>query len=212
MTNANLNFDVEYVDASSVIPQGASAVPSDQSYYVDPNIWEIQDTAGGSTTPQPTPTASTGSSPPPFPSPSCNPNASGGFDLNAAITALGYFCTQQTATVQAGSQPISQSYPGGQGPGEIFSIRFTLSWDASQSGCPASLSPNQNDGRDCNTIFHSIVGGCPGDHNSVENAGGSVAWQCGYWSLGFDEGGPVLAPTTSSGDPFSATDPVPTPT
>ncbi len=83
MTNANLIFDVEYVDASSVIPQGASAVPSDQSYYVDPNIWEIQDTAGGSTTPQPTPTASTGSSPPPFPSPSCNPNASGGFDLNA---------------------------------------------------------------------------------------------------------------------------------
>lgn len=212
MTNAGFHFDVEYVDASSVIPQGATPVPSDQGFYVDTDIWEIQDTTGGSITPQPTATVPTGSSPPPFPSPSCNPNASGGFDPNAAITALGYFCTQQTATVQVSSKPISQSYPGGQGPGEIFSIRFTLSWDASQSGCPASLSPNQNDGRDCNTIFHSIVSGCPSDHNRVENSGGSVAWQCGYWSLGFDGGGPVLAPTTSSSDPFTVTDIIPTPT
>ena len=38
--------DVLFVDSAGVVPQGAKPVPSGQAYYVDPNIWEVQDPAG----------------------------------------------------------------------------------------------------------------------------------------------------------------------
>lgn len=144
MTTINITTNVIYVDAAAVVPQGATAVLSGQNYYVDPDIWEIQDPAGG---PVPSESTATETTEPIFPTPSCNPNASGGIDPDAAITALGQFCTQQTGTVQPSSQPISQTYAGGQGPGGSYTIRLTLSWDASEGSCPASQSPTQNDGR-----------------------------------------------------------------
>ena len=38
--------DVLFIDSAGVVPQGASPVPPGQAYYVDPDIWEIQDPAG----------------------------------------------------------------------------------------------------------------------------------------------------------------------
>ena len=58
-------FDVIYVDATDVIPQGASAVPAGQDFYVDPTLWEIQDPAGGPPPPQPSPSATSSSPQPP---------------------------------------------------------------------------------------------------------------------------------------------------
>ena len=95
------------------------------------------------------------SSAPPFPSPSCLPAADGGMILDNAVKAIGDFCLQQTETVSKGSPPISHTYDGG----ETHTIRFTLSWD-DQGDCPASQSPSQNGGRDCNTVFHNILSGC----------------------------------------------------
>ncbi|KAK4692868.1 hypothetical protein P7C71_g4416, partial [Lecanoromycetidae sp. Uapishka_2] len=53
-------FDVIYVDSTGVVPQGVVQVASNQSQnnYVDPNLWEIQDPAGGDPPPQPTPSNS----------------------------------------------------------------------------------------------------------------------------------------------------------
>ncbi|KAI4143815.1 MAG: hypothetical protein L6R39_004446 [Caloplaca ligustica] len=94
---------------------------------------------------------------PPFPAPSCEPEVSGGFDEAAAITALGDFCTTQTGIISPGSAPISKTY--NSGPGRHVGIRLTATWDADDRGpdCPPSQSPNQNEGRDCNTIFHNIL-------------------------------------------------------
>lgn len=102
-------------------------------------------------------TSSTAQQPlgPPFPSPSCLPAADGGFDIDTAVKHLEEFCTAETGSISAGSQPISKTYDGGHND----TIRFTLSWDGSGI-CPQSQSPNQNGGRDCNTIFHNIISGC----------------------------------------------------
>ena len=94
---------------------------------------------------------------PTFPSPSCLPAAEGGFDPSMAVAAIGDFCLQQNGTISSNnSQPISKSYDGGHNT----KIRLTLSWDTLGTNCPASQSPSQNAGRDCNTIFHNIVFGC----------------------------------------------------
>ena len=98
-----------------------------------------------------------------FPTPSCLPAAEGGIIQSSAMTALGDFCTTQTATVSAGAQPISETYDGGEG----HTIRLTMSWYAAAGDCPQSQSPNQNAGRDCNTIFRNILSGCKYDSSSV---------------------------------------------
>lgn len=92
---------------------------------------------------------------PPFPSPSCLPAADGGFDIDTAVKHLEEFCTAENGSISAGSQPISKTYDDGHND----TIRFTLSWDGSGI-CPQSQSPNQNGGRDCNTILHNIISGC----------------------------------------------------
>ena len=61
--NENEMFDTIYIDSAGVVPQGASAVPAGQDYFVDTTLWEIQDPAGGPPPPQPSP--STVSSAPP---------------------------------------------------------------------------------------------------------------------------------------------------
>ena len=91
-----------------------------------------------------------------FLAPSCLPAAEGGIIQSTAIAALGDFCTTQTASVSAGAQPITKTYDGG----EFHTIRLTMSWQPGSNNCPQSQSPNQNAGRDCNTIFHSILSGC----------------------------------------------------
>lgn len=93
----------------------------------------------------------------PFPTPSCKPEAFGGYDGDKAIDALEDFCTFYTRTITPGSVPVSQVYDSG--PGREVPIRLSVAWDAGDPGqiCPSSQSPTQNEGRDCNTIFHSIV-------------------------------------------------------
>ena len=91
-----------------------------------------------------------------FPAPSCLPAAEGGIIQSDAINALGDFCTTQTASISVGAQPITKTYDGGEG----HTIRLTMSWQSTAADCPQSQSPNQNAGRDCNTIFHSILSGC----------------------------------------------------
>ena len=72
-TDENVVEDVIYIDAAGVVPQGASPVPAGQDYFVDTNLWEIQDPAGGPPPTQPSPSASITSvqvsSPTPSPSP-----------------------------------------------------------------------------------------------------------------------------------------------
>ena len=67
------------------------------------------------------------------------------------------FCVNTVNKVAPASDPISKTYDGG----ENTQIRLTLSWDGEQGIiCPASQIPSQNAGRDCNTIYHDIIGGC----------------------------------------------------
>ena len=96
------------------------------------------------------------SPPPPFPSPSCLPAAEGGFDVGKATDAIGSFCTGFNQVVGPGASPASQTFPDGH---NLAGIRLTLSWD-DIGNCPANQNPTQNDGRDCNTIFHNIINGC----------------------------------------------------
>ncbi len=98
---------------------------------------------------------STAAQGPSFPNPSCLAAADGGIDPSSAVAAISNFCPAQTGTVAAGSQPISNTYLGG----EMHTIRLTLSWAAS-GNCPQSQSPSQNAGRDCDTFFHKILSGC----------------------------------------------------
>ena len=39
--NDTLAIDVMYVNLGPVVPQGASPVPAEQAYYVDPSIWQV---------------------------------------------------------------------------------------------------------------------------------------------------------------------------
>ncbi|KAL2046607.1 hypothetical protein ABVK25_011732 [Lepraria finkii] len=144
------------------------------------------------------PSSSTAPSPPlpPFPSPSCLPVSDGDFNVDYAIIAIGTFCTDFNQTVSAGSDPASQVFAGGP---SIPSIRLTLSWNDTGS-CPQKQFPAQNAGRDCNTIFHSIISGCPS-----QQIGGSFTWNCGYRYLGFDQGQPDVAPPPSSTEELSPT-------
>lgn len=148
--------------------------------------------------------------PPEIPAPSCNPASQGGYDRELAIDALEDFCTFQTGEISAGSEPISKTYESGLRPGTL--IRLTAAWDEpdSSQNCPPSQSPHQNEGRDCNTIFHSIVD-CEfpylshvSSHHILislgpawdwQRSGGSISWNCGYWSLVFDQGSHDLPPT-----------------
>ncbi len=146
--------------------------------------------------PKPSPWASVStnvpilSNPATIPSPHCIPAAFGGFDPDKASAAIADFCGQ-TATIQPGAAPISKTYDGGQGPRDRFTIRFTLSWYEKAGNCPPVQSPNQNGGRECNTVFQDIIG-CDPDP-STQN-GGSVEWQCGLYYLGFDSGYPDVVP------------------
>ena len=131
----------------------------------------------------------------PFPAPVCQNDANPGFDVNGAVTSLGWFCSLNNNIVKPGSQRISMGFAN-----TVADIRFTLAWN-DKGNCPPSQSPTQNDGRDCNTIFHSIVDGCPSDHPMQQNGGGTVTWNCVDWTLGFDTEGGVQSPGTTTRPP-----------
>lgn len=100
-----------------------------------------------------------------FPAPSCTENVNGGFDRDDAFDAIGYYCSTQTNSVGQNGKPIAGSYFGGDGPGHQYQLTFKLSHNDGDSTCTDKTpSPNQNDGRDCNTIFHDIVNQCRLSH------------------------------------------------
>ena len=112
-------------------------------------------TSSATTSSTPTPAISV-TGPPQFPSPSCLAFASGGYVVDSAVAALDDFCTSEKGLIAPESEPISKVYDSGNSHSRI---RLTVSWDDT-GNCPQSISPNQNDGRDCNTIFHNIISDC----------------------------------------------------
>lgn len=91
---------------------------------------------------------------PSFPPPSCSPALNRGFGISTTIDAIAAFCTFETGVVSTiHQQPISRTYNV---------IRLSLSWD-NTGVCrrsQLSLSPIQNSGRSCETIFTNILFGC----------------------------------------------------
>lgn len=97
---------------------------------------------------------------PSFPPPSCSPALNQGFDISTTIHAIAAFCTSETGVVSAMyQQPISRTYASAGG---VNVIRLSISWD-NTGVCrrsQLSLSPVQNSGRNCETIFRMILLGC----------------------------------------------------
>lgn len=100
---------------------------------------------------------------PSFPPPSCSPALDRGFDISTTIHAIAAFCTHETGVVSAiDQQLISRTYAFASPPGDGSTIRIMLSWD-NTGACrrsQLSLSPTQNSGRDCRTIYRNILLGC----------------------------------------------------
>lgn len=102
------------IDAASSIPTSDSVILP--AITQPPEVATLPPAAVSSAAAEATqtpPSSTTESeSTPPFPSPFCLPAALGGFDVDKAFAALGDFCSQ-TATVEAGADPISKVYNGG---------------------------------------------------------------------------------------------------
>ena len=98
---------------------------------------------------------------PTLPLPSCLPSRRLGLDIAATSKAITDFCMTETRIISSGTQrAISKTYPDltrSQG-----TLRLLLSWENTDA-CLRSqmeLSPTQNAGRSCETIFHKIIQEC----------------------------------------------------
>ena len=139
-----------------------------------------------------------------FPAPTCTGDVNAGFNVDNAFDAIGYYCSTQTNSVGQNGQPVAGSYFGGDGAGHQYQLTFKLTHNDGDSTCASvTPSPNQNDGRDCNTIFHDIVNQCRFrdldaharayadisetgvPESPTQQNGGSITWGCGIWDLSF---------------------------
>lgn len=146
---------------------------------------------------------------PSLPGPLCSPALNKGFDISSTILAIEAFCEDETGIVSSTSQhPVSKAYIFPGSDGGACNIRLILAWESTGT-CRRSqltLSPAENSGKVCKTIFRNILSRCEYyrssaagfittlivsgafEQNLAQSNGGSVAWNCGSWSLGFDEG------------------------
>lgn len=100
---------------------------------------------------------------PSFPLPECCTRADHGIDIGPTIHVITAFCDSQTDLVSAAfPQSITKIYALDRLVEDDNIIRLTLSWDNTGT-CARSqiqLSPSQNSGRHCQTIFRDILLGC----------------------------------------------------
>lgn len=100
---------------------------------------------------------------PSFPLPECYTRADHDLDIRPTIHIITAFCMSETDTVSATSrQSISKAYALSHLKEDPSIIRLTLSWDNTGT-CSRSqvlISPSQNFGRHCKTIFSDILLGC----------------------------------------------------
>ena len=96
-----------------------------------------------------------------FPAPTCTTPVDVGFNVDWAFEDIGYYCSDWNTTVGQNGQPAVGKFESSTSSDHQYQMIFKLSHDDGDSTCAdAAPAPNQNDGRDCNTIFHDIVNQC----------------------------------------------------
>ncbi len=98
-----------------------------------------------------------------FPPPTCAPRTGYGIQISSAIESIGAFCVNEQSFVSADhQQPIIRSYSFYNSHGKHQDLQLALLWHDSGS-CPRSqiiISPAQNAGALCKTVFNAILIQC----------------------------------------------------